>query len=266
MKWRALIALLVGAALTGCDRTTPPPAPVPSPPPGAERVTGSERLGWNQPAGDAAELASFSYAIYVDGARSELGGVSCEATPTQAGHACAARLPGLSAGPHTLELAAFVLNAGAVVESSRSAQLQVIVGAAAAAPASLSADGAAVTTGDGVRLRLEWIATGLDHPSDLAFAEDGRIFIAERAGRVRVVRNGRPPRRRCPWHEERTGRPGSAFDFAQARKDPGAPSVGGSSGPRKRRSMSRPCGQATGCLVLHTGSRTRGISTFVAAP
>jgi glucose/arabinose dehydrogenase len=191
MKWRALIALLVGAALTGCDRTTPPPAPVPSPPPGAERVTGSERLGWNQPAGDAAELASFSYAIYVDGARSELGGVSCEATPTQAGHACAARLPGLSAGPHTLELAAFVLNAGAVVESSRSAQLQVIVGAAAAAPASLSADGAAVTTGDGVRLRLEWIATGLDHPSDLAFAEDGRIFIAERAGRVRIVHNGR---------------------------------------------------------------------------
>jgi glucose/arabinose dehydrogenase len=191
MKWRGLIALLVGAALTGCDRTTPPPAPAPSPSPGAERITGSERLGWNQPAGDTAELASFSYAIYVDGARSELGGVSCEAASTQAGHACGARLPALSTGPHTLELAAFILDAGAVVESSRSAPLQVIVGAAAAAPASLSADGAAVTSGDGVRLRLEWIATGLDRPSDLGFAEDGRIFIAERAGRVCVVRDGR---------------------------------------------------------------------------
>ena len=71
------------------------------------------------------------------------------------------------------------------------------------------------------RLRSNHAAAGLDRPTDLAFAEDGRIFIAERAGRVRVVRDGRPPRRRCPWHDERTGRPGSAFDVAQARKDPG---------------------------------------------
>jgi hypothetical protein len=71
------------------------------------------------------------------------------------------------------------------------------------------------------RLRSNHAAAGLDRPADLASAEDGRIFIAERAGRVRVVRDGRPSRRRCPWHDERTGRPGSAFDFAEARKDPG---------------------------------------------
>jgi len=189
MMRRGLIALLVGAAVAACDRTTPPPAPSPSP--GPERITGSERLGWNQPASDAAELASFLYAIYVDGARSALSSVSCEATPSQAGYACSARLPALSAGPHTLELAAFFLDAGAVVESSRSASLQVIVGAAAAEPESLWPSGAVVTTTDRVRLRLELVADGLDRPSDLAFAEDGRIFIAERAGRVRVVRDGR---------------------------------------------------------------------------
>jgi glucose/arabinose dehydrogenase len=35
------------------------------------------------------------------------------------------------------------------------------------------------------------VADGLDEPTDLAFAADGRIFIAERAGRVRIVRDGR---------------------------------------------------------------------------
>jgi glucose/arabinose dehydrogenase len=190
MKRRGLIALFVGAALVGCDRTTPP-APSPSPSPGPERITGTERLGWNQPAGDAGELASFFYAIYVDSARSTFSSVSCEATPSQAGYACSARLPALSTGPHTLELAAFILDAGAVVESSRSAPLQVIVGAVAAEPESLWPSGAVVTTTDGVRLRLELVADGLDRPADLAFTGDGRIFIAEHAGRVRVVRDGR---------------------------------------------------------------------------
>ena len=35
------------------------------------------------------------------------------------------------------------------------------------------------------------VADGLEEPTDLAFAADGRIFIAERAGRVRIVRDGR---------------------------------------------------------------------------
>jgi glucose/arabinose dehydrogenase len=34
------------------------------------------------------------------------------------------------------------------------------------------------------------IADGLDHPSDLAITSDSRVWIAERAGRVRVVRDG----------------------------------------------------------------------------
>jgi aldose sugar dehydrogenase len=44
---------------------------------------------------------------------------------------------------------------------------------------------------------LDTVASGLQVPWDLAFAPDGRIFVTERAGRIRVVENGvlRPE----PW-------------------------------------------------------------------
>ncbi len=43
------------------------------------------------------------------------------------------------------------------------------------------------TTQDGVRFRVETIATGLDVPWSLAFAPDRRLFITERPGRVRIM-------------------------------------------------------------------------------
>jgi glucose/arabinose dehydrogenase len=48
----------------------------------------------------------------------------------------------------------------------------------------------AVVTADQARLTLAPVLTGVTRPSDLAFAPDGSIFIAERRGTVRVVRNG----------------------------------------------------------------------------
>jgi glucose/arabinose dehydrogenase len=50
---------------------------------------------------------------------------------------------------------------------------------------------AIVATIDGVRLRSTVAASGLDEPTSLAFAADGRVFIAERAGRIRVVHDSR---------------------------------------------------------------------------
>src|SRR5207247_10970771 len=41
-----------------------------------------------------------------------------------------------------------------------------------------------------VRARGDRIARGLDDPTDLAVTPDGRIFVAERGGRVRVLRDG----------------------------------------------------------------------------
>jgi glucose/arabinose dehydrogenase len=43
------------------------------------------------------------------------------------------------------------------------------------------------TTADGVRFRVDTIATGLVFPWALAFAPDGRLFVTERPGRVRIL-------------------------------------------------------------------------------
>jgi glucose/arabinose dehydrogenase len=44
-----------------------------------------------------------------------------------------------------------------------------------------------ITTRDGVRFRVQTILTGLEVPWSMAFAPDGRLFITERPGRVRIV-------------------------------------------------------------------------------
>lgn len=44
---------------------------------------------------------------------------------------------------------------------------------------------------DGTRFTAQVVATGLDIPWSLAFAPDGRLFITERPGRVRVFTGGR---------------------------------------------------------------------------
>jgi len=42
------------------------------------------------------------------------------------------------------------------------------------------------------RVHAETIQAGLDHPWDLAFADDGRMLVTERIGRVRVYASGEP--------------------------------------------------------------------------
>lgn len=181
--WCACLALLVA-----CDENSPPPTPEPEPAPGTERISGNERIGWDQLAATAADLATFRYLVYVDtNAGAELRNLSCASTPGAAGFACSAGLPSMTPGAHTLRLSAFV-DEGTRLESDRSAPLNVVVIGSATSPASTA--GTILTTVDGVRLRAAVAAQGLDEPTDLAVAPDGRIFIAERKGRVRIVRDG----------------------------------------------------------------------------
>jgi hypothetical protein len=114
---------------TACGGSAPQP-PLVTPPAGGETITGTERIGWDQRAGDTVELASIRYAVYVDGARTELTGVTCSTTGSTVGYPCSARLPPMAPGAHTLEIASFVQD-GAVLESVRSAALQVTVTPAA---------------------------------------------------------------------------------------------------------------------------------------
>ena len=44
-----------------------------------------------------------------------------------------------------------------------------------------------LTTRDGVRFRVETVMTELEIPWSLTFAPDGRLFVTERPGRVRIV-------------------------------------------------------------------------------
>lgn len=177
--------ICAGLAAAACD--DPPPAPDPQPSPGVEQITGSERLGWDQRAATAAELATFRYLIYMDDTGTEPPDASCADSAGANGFACSARLPAMSAGPHTLALSAFVDDGGRL-ESPRSAPLNVLV---VGPGAGSTAAAGQITTLDGVRLQAEVVAGGLVDPTDLAFAPDGRIFIAERDGRILVFRDDR---------------------------------------------------------------------------
>jgi glucose/arabinose dehydrogenase len=193
---RLLIVVCCLAALA-CGKSSPSP-PVVTPPAGTETINGTERIGWEQRAADTAELALISYVLYVDGTRTPLTAAACGTAATATGFPCSSLLPALSPGSHALQLASFITD-GAVLESERSASLSVTVTRQTAAltpratakpPASQVWNGTTVETRDRVTLRVELVVDGLDEPTDLAFAPDDRILVAERAGTIRVVRRG----------------------------------------------------------------------------
>src|SRR6185436_4383686 len=128
MLHRALVTSVVSVAcaltLGGCGSKDTPPSPSPGGSNGDVQVSGGERLGWSQQAANASELSTFQYAIYIDGNRSVLAGASCGTIAAAAGFDCSAPLPMLTAGSHTIELAAFAVDGG-VLESAKSAPLRV---------------------------------------------------------------------------------------------------------------------------------------------
>jgi aldose sugar dehydrogenase len=203
--WGAAFAM---AASLACGGSPSPPSTGNPPPGGGDQVTGRERLGWTQTASSSADLAAFRYASYVDtNNRAELSEVSC--APSGDGFACSSRMPSMSAGSHTIELVSFVVDSGTIVESPRSAALRVtMTGSTADGPAGGSSSGSSnaadpstgsnhrsaatleLTTRDGVRLRADVLTDQLEAPTGLGLTSDGRVFVAERTGRIRVVTGG----------------------------------------------------------------------------
>lgn len=174
----------------GCGSTPPPPAANPAPGTG-QPISGLERIGWDQQARDAEEIATLGYALYVDGIRHEIADALCTPVTGSEEFACTGSLPPTGNGPHTLELASFRTSGGEAVESPRSPPLRVVVAAASMPPVEWEwRSGPIDSTRDGVRLQIDRLSHGLDRPADGAFGPDGRLFIAERSGRIRILVNG----------------------------------------------------------------------------
>jgi glucose/arabinose dehydrogenase len=179
----ALLVCFLGAAACG-GKGDPGSSPNPGPGDG-ERITGNERLGWNQSASSNDELNRFRFVAYVDGNRVELANVQC--SPTGGSFQCSSRMPSMTPGSHTLELASFINEGGQTLEGARSAPLRVTVtGAVAGADPSSNAT-STQTTADGEQLRLDVLAAGVESVTALAFSEEGLIFIGERSGRIHVI-------------------------------------------------------------------------------
>ena len=158
-----------------------------SPPPGSgDTVRGNERLGWDQQAASPAELAQLRYAIYIDGVRSILADAQCTANAGPAGYPCSARLPTMSAGTHTLQLAAFRLENGVVSESSRSPALVVTVSSSASAMSTPSVPPAQPAPSPDAKsastLALSPLADGFTEITDLSLVKSRLLMVAERRG------------------------------------------------------------------------------------
>jgi aldose sugar dehydrogenase len=163
-------------------------------------VRGTERLGWTQTATNANELSRYGYVAYVDGVRQTLTNATCQPTTDPAQFDCQAPLPSMARGAHRLELAAVIL--GSNVESPRSGPLDLVMignstSAAAGTAASASVSGisrvepeATRVAEDGTRFVVQTLSSDLDMTSALAATPDGRIFVAEASGIVRVLQAG----------------------------------------------------------------------------
>jgi glucose/arabinose dehydrogenase len=185
---RLLTMLALAVTMAAACSDTPPASSAP-PAGGGDTITGTERIGWTQPAVSASDLALYRFAVYVNGVRRLLENAACATTGDAAGFGCQAPLPALSPGTHTLELAAFFLaEGGAVVEGPRSAPLRVTVRASTTPAVSAWPD--RLLAADGLALELTVLATDLVDPVDLAVTREGAVLVAERAGYIRLFTGG----------------------------------------------------------------------------
>jgi len=190
--WWVVPAILVIA----CSGSSPAPPSVGTPP-GAITIRGTEKLGWNENAADASELSGIGFEAYVDDQPSTVNGVVCGTVATAAGFECKAPLPAMTPGAHTLELSSFYLS-NPSAKSARAGPLSVVLSVSIGAPATSLARTRSAEGRSREQIANTWpagtraIAAGLDRPADLAFTPDDRLLVAERSGRIRVLRDATP--------------------------------------------------------------------------
>jgi len=222
---RALLAVMV---LTSCGGGSSSPPASPSPAPGATRVTGSERLAWNQ----TGDIASLRFLAYVDGTPVSLDAATCSDAAPEA--ECSAPLPPLTDGVHTIAVAAQSAASGAESERSEAVTVQKVSARSVVSAASLPDAGvsrvgprfeATVASVDGRTFAADVVGRSFESPIQLATTPDGRVLVAEANGRVHMVRPSEPDRRRVALDARAlldpspAGTPGVAVhpDFAENR-------------------------------------------------
>ncbi len=181
-----VLGALLTSACAGSSAPQPPSGGAGSTEPIA--ITGTEKIAWDQPADDAGQLARYRYIGYVDGAPQLLADARCDSNTTSGLFLCTAGVPPMSVGLHRLQLAAKEAD-GLERLSNLSAALAVnlIARKISGLNQRITREG---STSDGIPLIVETLAAGLTAPSALGTASDGRVFIAERNGRVLVLENG----------------------------------------------------------------------------
>jgi hypothetical protein len=173
--------------------------------PGVITVNGSERLAWTQ----AGDVAGLRFLAYVNDRAVDLASAACDGATPEA--TCSSPLPPLNNGVHSIALAAVDKLSG--IESERSAVVvvqKVAGGTSSATAGSIASTSAGLTaaryapgarlaslhletgvsTSDGLVYETDTIAAGVKGPAQLAWAPDGRLFVAEADGRVSVIRPG----------------------------------------------------------------------------
>jgi glucose/arabinose dehydrogenase len=195
--FRLTAAALALVACAACSKSTTPPPPPATTPTGPATVTGRENLGWTQSAGSLAEVGTIGFYVYIDGQKQSYDGATCQDSGTSGSFTCQAPLPKMNPGARTLQLTSYYRSAPGT-ESVLSDSLQVVVQGivAGAADAVMGVAQRSATAPSTTATANAWpaglvrIADGLERPSDIAFTPDARLWIAERSGRVRVVRDG----------------------------------------------------------------------------
>ncbi len=191
------LASLAAAALAACGGTG-------NGSDGGTAADPSSRIGWDQQADTAAEIATFRFVMYADGVRRELPGASCSTSAGPNGFPCSVLLPPLPPGQHLIEIASYVRKASIVFESPKSpavvitvmgpSSTAVVAGSSpstsdSAAPDSPPAASGDIATRDGVLLHVD-VAAAVDGPSALAAGAGGELFVGDASGTITVIRNG----------------------------------------------------------------------------
>jgi glucose/arabinose dehydrogenase len=175
------------ATIVGCGQSSPAPPALSVP----IVVDGSEHVAWGQVAQGGEDLSSYRFLAYVDGVAHALPDATCRSGSDASQFDCSAKLPRMAAGRHQLRISAVIELNGARAESPQSAAVDLLIlPPPSVGAASVNSNFRTVAaTADRTDFSVQTLATGLDVPSGIATTPDGRVFIAERAGAVRVWQN-----------------------------------------------------------------------------